>query len=626
MTKIRMAEGVEFPSDVVTQKIAFIARSGMGKTYAATKLAEGMLQQHAQVVVLDPVGVWWGLRLMKDGKTPSPFTLPIFGGDHKDLPLDPHSGAFVARLVVETGISVVLDVSEMTQSELLRFGQDFAETFFQLKKGHRSPVHLFIEEAQFFIPQECPPEGKRMLGAFERLAKVGRNYGVGYTVISQRPQAVNKQVLNQVECLCCLQIAGAHERKALKAWVVEKEVDQSVDELPKLSKGEVLVWSPQWLRQFIRTKFEPKLTYDASATPDWSSDKKQERRELPSIDIEEIRTQMAEVIEEQKANDPKALRRRVRELEVALEKKGDSEEAKAELRHLKVLLQRDQCLFEEWQSLLGFSEVQMLGSEDGPKVFSRVLTERLRRPPEQVPMITPEDLARFEAVGVQMADGYEAANKLLQGVHARIHALKATWPVGETHDIPKRDDMPTTRVYEIGKDKPSSFGMRRSRDEGATSLRAGARRMLAAIAQFPKGIEVDQVAMLSDLRPTSGTFSTYMGDLRRGGFIENRGRGVVVTAAGKAEARGLDVRCPRSEQEVLDLWKGKLRSGARRMFEIIVEHRSGITRSDLADRASISESSGTFSTYLGDIMRTGCFERVAGFIRVRTDLSELVAR
>src|SRR5690348_7421094 len=128
---IRMAEGVVFPGDVVTQKLAFIARSGMGKTYAATKLAEGMLQHGNQVVVLDPVGVWWGLRLMKDGKTPSPFSIPVFGGDHKDIPLDPHSGAFVAKLIVDTGMSVILDLSEMTQGELTRFSQDFAETFFQ---------------------------------------------------------------------------------------------------------------------------------------------------------------------------------------------------------------------------------------------------------------------------------------------------------------------------------------------------------------------------------------------------------------------------------------------------------------------------------------------------------------
>lgn len=40
------------PADVATQKIAFLARSGAGKTYAATKLAELLHASKAQFVVL----------------------------------------------------------------------------------------------------------------------------------------------------------------------------------------------------------------------------------------------------------------------------------------------------------------------------------------------------------------------------------------------------------------------------------------------------------------------------------------------------------------------------------------------------------------------------------------------
>lgn len=37
------------------------------KTYLATVLAEQMLALPAQIVVLDPVGNWWGLRVAADG-------------------------------------------------------------------------------------------------------------------------------------------------------------------------------------------------------------------------------------------------------------------------------------------------------------------------------------------------------------------------------------------------------------------------------------------------------------------------------------------------------------------------------------------------------------------------------
>nr|WP_246357033.1 DUF87 domain-containing protein [Pyxidicoccus fallax] len=63
--------------DAVTQTFAFLARRGAGKTYGASKLAEGMLDTGAQLLVLDPVGVWRGLRLAADGREKSfPRQLP----------------------------------------------------------------------------------------------------------------------------------------------------------------------------------------------------------------------------------------------------------------------------------------------------------------------------------------------------------------------------------------------------------------------------------------------------------------------------------------------------------------------------------------------------------------------
>lgn len=54
----KIAEDVDLPADAVTQTFALLARRGAGKTYAAGKLAEVLLEGGAQVVVVDPVGVW----------------------------------------------------------------------------------------------------------------------------------------------------------------------------------------------------------------------------------------------------------------------------------------------------------------------------------------------------------------------------------------------------------------------------------------------------------------------------------------------------------------------------------------------------------------------------------------
>jgi hypothetical protein len=81
---IHLSESLSLPNDAVTQPFAFLARRGAGKSYGAMKLAEGMLDIGAQVLAIDPVGIWYSLRIAADGKGKG-YDLPIFGGLHADL-------------------------------------------------------------------------------------------------------------------------------------------------------------------------------------------------------------------------------------------------------------------------------------------------------------------------------------------------------------------------------------------------------------------------------------------------------------------------------------------------------------------------------------------------------------
>src|SRR4051794_14879338 len=80
--KLELAPNLALPIDAVTKKFGFFGQNGSGKTYGAMKLAELMLDAGAQIVVIDPVGKWYGPRLAADGKTPSGIEIPIFGGLH----------------------------------------------------------------------------------------------------------------------------------------------------------------------------------------------------------------------------------------------------------------------------------------------------------------------------------------------------------------------------------------------------------------------------------------------------------------------------------------------------------------------------------------------------------------
>src|SRR5437016_4370226 len=109
--KLHIADGLTLPLDATTQAIAWLGRRGSGKTYGATKLAELFYKAGAQFVALDPVGVWYGLRLAADRKGKG-LEIPIFGGLHGDIPLEPTGGALLADVVVDRGVSAVVDVSQ----------------------------------------------------------------------------------------------------------------------------------------------------------------------------------------------------------------------------------------------------------------------------------------------------------------------------------------------------------------------------------------------------------------------------------------------------------------------------------------------------------------------------------
>jgi len=314
MKQIDIGRGLKLPLSAVTQVLAFMGKRGAGKTYAAGKFVEGLVGARAQVVVVDPVGNWWGLRLAADGKAPG-LSIPVFGGARGDLPLEPSSGAVVARAVVERGLSAVLDVSHLRKAGRQRFVTDFAEELFHLKKTDRSALHIVLEEAHVFVPQRTHAGQERMLGALEDVIKLGRNYGIGASLLDQRPQAVHKDVLNQTECLLAFQLMGFHERKAIEQWVEDKGVGKGdVAKLSELAVGTALVWSPQWLGFFGRVKIGRKRTFDASATPTVG---RAERRAgaLADVDLDELRVAMAATVAKAEADDPKALRRRIGELE-----------------------------------------------------------------------------------------------------------------------------------------------------------------------------------------------------------------------------------------------------------------------------------------------------------------------
>lgn len=310
----------ELPRDAVTQKLAFLGRTGTGKSYAAMKLAEEMYRIGAQVVAIDVVGIWWGLRLAKDGVSPG-LEIPVLGGLRGDIALTPTAGALIADLIVDSGGSAILDISQFdTDADKARFAAAFADRFFRRMKSAPAPVHLFLEECQELVPQHLQRGEERMLHYWTRLAKLGRNFGIGVSLISQRPQEVNKKVLNMTECLFAFQMTGQHERKAVNEWLGSKgeNATEILQLLRTLPVGTAHVSSPQWLEFEGIVQVGQRKTFDSSSTPSFDDTDQVETGELAHIDLEQLQAAMEATIAEAEANDPKVLRRQVLDLQAEL--------------------------------------------------------------------------------------------------------------------------------------------------------------------------------------------------------------------------------------------------------------------------------------------------------------------
>lgn len=108
-------------------------------------------------------------------------------------------------------------------------------------KDQRHPVALLCDEAHLYIPERHETGvSEAGLRSFERIAKEGRKYGVGLTVISQRPAEVNRTVLSQCNNFVAMRLTNAEDQAVIRRLLPDT-LGGFTDLLPILDIGEALV-------------------------------------------------------------------------------------------------------------------------------------------------------------------------------------------------------------------------------------------------------------------------------------------------------------------------------------------------------------------------------------------------
>ena len=593
MSKLRISPELALPIEAVTQAIGIVAKRRVGKSYTARRFAEQLFLAKQQVVIVDPKGDWWGIRSSADGKAPG-LSVVILGGEHKAVPLDVSDGELVAKLVVEERVSALLDLSEFRKREVARFMADFLETLYRLKakEALRTPVMMFIDEADAIAPQK-PQEGEeRMLGAAEDIVRRGGQRGIGCTMITQRTAVLNKNVLTQCEMLVALRTISPHDLKAMQAWI---DVHGSIEErdtlmasLPSLPQGDAWFWSPGWPTSdgiFKRVHVLPIETFDSGATPK-PGEKRKEPKTIADVDLAALQRQMAATIEKAKADDPRELRKQIAQLE---KDKRELSRSVGDLSSAKHIVGN---LDQEYRR--GLADGEQRGRAAAMRDLQRIVGKDLR------------------AVGTAIERSIEMATNIgplfsqLRGTlePQQLETLAASAPP-PPRTPPRAAALPRT-PDPARRPLASVSSNENGRVTGVEQRILNTLRALEDLGVTP--VDKPTAAALVGYHPNAKSYANALGALRSAGKIDYPNGGqVALTDDGRAIAESqLSIH---SLDELHNIWFDRLGNIAKRILEPVIEAYPGsVEATAVAERAGYHPNAKSFANMRGRLRTLGLIE------------------
>ncbi len=162
------------------------AGSGGGKSFALRKVIESIGNQ-VQQIIIDPEGEFVTLREKFD------FALVSKDGD---IPLSLKYAEMLAHKVLETNLSVIIDLYELKHHERILFVKRFLDALINAPKEFWHPCFVHVDEAHIFCPESAKSES---MSAVIDLCTRGRKRGFAGILATQRLSKLHKDAA--AECL-----------------------------------------------------------------------------------------------------------------------------------------------------------------------------------------------------------------------------------------------------------------------------------------------------------------------------------------------------------------------------------------------------------------------------------------
>lgn len=573
--KISAAEAHAIPVEALDDRLAWVGTSGSGKTYNAGTCIERLLAQQARAVIVDPLGVWWGLRMLADGKAASPFKVVIFGGDHGDLPLTENAGPLIGAAAAGMAESCIVDLSEIgTAAGERRFMLGFLKALYA---HHRDALlHVIFDEADMWAPQtirEKDGGASSLFAITERIVRRGRKDGFIPWLITQRPAELSKSVLSQADGLISMKLTSSQDRDALDAWISgQAEAGESKRikaTMPTLAKGEGVVWLPGHGVLETRT-FPRKITFDSSRAPKRGETKRDVK--LKPLDLEALRGQLATVEQEAAANDPAKLRAEIAKLK---------REATAAAKHPSAAPaapdpKRDDALREE-SFATGFDVGRQEGVLEGRQEGAAAVLEQMR--------------AAIEGAQVKLPAPKPSVRKIAPKPPAQLAAPK-----------PVAKPAPVKSARAIVTADPDA------------AINGPMLKVLEALKFWEAlGFETasnDQAAAAAGYTAASSSYRNARGALKSAGLIHLAGGNLMLTEAGQAIAPEPDQRSARERL-------GQILTGPEaKLIDALPRDGEGMSNDDLAEACGYTAASSSYRNARGRLRTLGAISLDSGVVAV----------
>lgn len=515
------------PDSALDDRLSIVGVAGSGKTYCAMGRVERLLARKARVVIPDPLGVWWGLRLDSAGKAPSGFDVVIFGGPHGDLPLTEHAGALIGETVAGMRESCILDLSALgTKASERRFMLAFLTALYKNASGE--PVHVVFDEADMWAPQRLldkEGDAAKLLGMMETIVRRGRVKGFIPWLISQRPAVISKDVLSQTDGIITFKLTSVQDRDAIGDWV-QGQADKKTwadiwSRLPTMGRGQGVVWIPARDILSPGVQFPAKLTFDSSRTPKRGETVR--KADLPPLDVGVLKTRLSKVEAETKANDPKLLR-------------SENIALRAELEKLKKTPPADPAIERD--------AYRRGEADNAAKWFKRGIEECHSR------VLAAFDIPAFVSEGMKK--------------WTEIGAV----PIPAIRAIPSAPPQMPSRIKSAVPSKSNG------------SLGKGQQVILIAIAQNEAGVTREQLSVLTGYKRSSR--DTYLQHLSSAGYIETSGNFIRATHSG-IKVLGSNFEPLPTGSALRAHWLDRLPEGERRILGVLIDAYPGAMARDVID-------------------------------------------